>query len=60
MDSSAGALVAAFGGFLCYGLLCGAAFLYALGSSSSADANFGARALSANKITQTYTFLTSR
>ena len=60
MLSVAGAGVAAFGGCAGHGWLGVAAFLAASRLSSNANANIGARNLSVIRVTQTYTFLTSR
>ena len=60
MNSNTGTQVATFSGNTSNSLKCSAAYLNANNTSSNTNANIGARALSAIKITQTYTFLTSR
>ena len=60
MNSNTGTQVATFSGNASNSLKCGAAFLSAGFGSSFASAYVGARNLSVIRITQTYTFLTSR
>lgn len=60
MNSNTGTQVATFSGNTSNSLKCSAAYLNANNASSNTNANIGARALSVIRITQTYTFLTSR
>ena len=60
MNSNTGTQVATFSGNTSNSLKCSAAYLSADFDSSNANANIGARNLSVIRVTQTYTFLTSR
>ena len=60
MNSNTGTQVATFSGNTSNSLKCSAAYLNTNNDSSNTNANIGARNLSVFRITQTYTFLTSR
>ena len=60
MNSNTGTQVATFSGNASNSLKCSAACLNASNASSNAGAHIGARNLSVIRLTQTYTFLTSR
>ena len=60
MNSNTGTQVATFSGNTSNSLNCSAAYLNTNQNSSNTNANIGARNLSVIRITQMYTFLTSR
>ena len=60
MNSNTGTQVATFSGNTSNSLKCSAAYLNTNNDSSNTSANVGARNLSVIRVTQTYTFLTSR
>ena len=60
MNSNTGTQVATFSGNTSNSLKCSAAYLNANNTSANMNADIGARNLSVIRITQTYTFLTSR
>ena len=60
MNSNTGTQVATFSGNTSNSLKCSAAYLNTNNDSANTNANIGARNLSVIKISQTYTFLTSR
>ena len=60
MNSNTGTQVATFSGNTSNSLKCSAAYLNANNTSANTNANIGARNLSVIRVTQTYTFLTSR
>lgn len=60
MNSNTGTQVATFSGNTSNSLICSAAYLNAGYDSSNTNTNIGARNLSVIRVTQTYTFLTSR
>ena len=60
MNSNTGTQVATFSGNTSNSLKCSAAYLNTSNDSANTNANIGARNLSVIRITQTYTFLTSR
>ena len=60
MNSNTGTQVATFSGNASNSLSCSAAYLNALQTSSNTNTNIGAGLSSVIRITQTYTFLTSR
>ena len=60
MNSNTGTQVATFSGNTSNSLKCSAAYLNTNNDSSNTNANIGATKLSVIRVTQTYTFLTSR
>ena len=60
MNSNTGTQVATFSGNTSNSLKCSAAYLNTNNDSANTNVNIGARNLSVIRVTQTYTFLTSR